>query len=188
MLPLTTRVSGQFSKAMQGRIQRLEGVTISARIEVPDTLVWWYWQEFGTASSGDAGRASGHSYEIVPKQAKLLVYPYNGQKVISLRVEAHPGIKPRRSVTKALPEIREATQANVRKALVAGGADHPELIRQAILESAQEAKRLIVESIAQNIPGTRDGDSEEHISPGKLGGRTAASVFDEEAQVVDLSS
>lgn len=184
MLPFKTQIAGKFVEQVEARARKWADTKISARITVPDELVWWYWQEFGTAASGDAGRASGHTYEIVPVKAKYLIYPYQGKKVMTLKVEAHPGIKPRRSVTKALPDIRDNTKTTVRQALHQGGADHPELIREAILEATLAAKRRIVASIAENITGTRVGDPDNFISPGRLGGETAASVFDSQAQVV----
>lgn len=168
-------VTGDFNQKMQERVAKWQAVSgqIVAKIVVPDDLKFWYFQEFGTASRGDAG---GAAYSIDPIHANSLAFPGpGGEKVFAKHVN-HPGIPARHSVGKAMPQIEEDTAASITKALQSGAADDPSLLKVAVEQSTQNAKELIVQSMEQNIPGTR--------ADGKLLGRSAASVFDAEAQVV----
>src|SRR6478752_1499987 len=131
-MQFNVKTNGAFGAHLQRRIEAWHGRKIGARIRVPPELSWWYWQEFGTATRGDQPQASGHTYPIYPVNAKMLSWPgASGQRVFSHGVPAHPGIPPRRSVTKVLDDIRQETQEGVRAALREGGADHPDLIHSA---------------------------------------------------------
>lgn len=178
-LPLSGKIEGRFLKAMQERSARWKNVKIASRIEVPVELRWWYWNEFGTATKGDPEHgASGHYYTIVPVAAKELRFPHNGQMVFSKEVP-HFGVKPSRSVTKVLVEIRENASAAVHDAFLHGAADDPQILKLTIFHATQKAKELIVESMSRNIPGVREAEPEL----GRLGGARASDVFEESAEV-----
>lgn len=182
-IPLTSKVQGRFLQAMQERSTKWANARIAVRIEVPEELEFWYWDEYGTASKGDVDHgASGHSYTIVPVTAKGLVFPQGGQMTFHSSVE-HPGVKPSRSVTKVMPDIRDKAVALIHQAFIDGAADDPEKLHAAVLQAVAAAKDLIVHSMAQNIPGVRAIEP----SAGKLGGERAADAFDREAQIVDHS-
>jgi hypothetical protein len=180
---ITGKILGRFTERLERRIAALNKADrVAARIEAPPELRWWYWLEFGTASRGDAGRASGNYYEIDPVNAEVLRFPYGGEMVLRDHVD-HPGIRPHRSITKALPQIREATQSLIHQYLQAGAADNPKELQDALLDSVSNAKALIVESMAVNIPGHREVEPER----GRLGGASAAEAFEAMAKVVNLS-
>jgi len=172
-IPLTVTSRGQFLDRLAARrTAAQEATVIASRIVVPEALAWWYYQEFGTAP-----------HQIAPRDSSQLVFPDGGR--VSHPVQ-HPGTKPTRSVTKVLDEIEKAAAEMVRKAFLAGALDDPSLLRTAIHEATEEAKRLIVASIAQDLPGSRGPtDPNYPKQSGKLEGRTAAEVFEEMATIED---
>jgi hypothetical protein len=176
------RIVGKFAERLERRIAANRGARAAARIETPPELAWWYWTEFGTATRGEPGRASGHYYEIDPVNAEALRFPWNGEMVMRDHVD-HPGIRPHRSIRSILPEIREAIRRFVEEGLRSGAADNPKVMQQEILDAVYNAKALIVESMAVNLPGQRDVEP----NSGRLGGASAAQVFKDKATVVDLS-
>lgn len=183
-IPLKLRSNGGLIKQLQERRAKWVSSSIAVRLTVPPELFWWYLQEFGTASAGDKG---GVPYSIDPVDSELLAYPGPDGKTVFAHHVNHPGIKPRRMVTKVLPQIREAIARRATEALKDGATQDPAVMLQAMLAAVGDAKELIVESIAQNLPGTRPVNTQFPKQGGKLGGRTAASVFEENATVVDVS-
>lgn len=169
---------------IQERRSKWSAGKLGAKIVVPPELEWWYWLEFGTASRGDAG---GPSYSITPVDSTYLVFPQEGATTFSKGVQ-HPGVAPRRSVTKVLPNIETDTLQKINAALHAGAADDPALMQDALMSAVMQAKALIVDSISVNIPGTRPVNVKYPKQSGKLLGNTAASVFDSAAQIVPSSS
>jgi hypothetical protein len=183
---ITGKILGRFTERLERRIAALNKADrVAARIEAPPELRWWYWTEFGTAAVGDKDRASGNYYEIDPVDAEVLRFPYGGEMVLRDHVD-HPGIRPHRSITKALPQIREVTQSRIHQALQAGAADAPKKLQEAVFDALNApggAKDLIVQSMAVNIPGHREVEPER----GRLGGASAAEAFEAMAKVVNLS-
>ncbi len=180
MIPLTASFSGSFLRQIEARATKWRGTKIAVRIKVPPELSWWYWQEFGTATRGDAGRASGKPYDILPVNAKALSFPGpNGDRILTGSVRDHPGIKPRRLVESIRPEIRAQLLSKAHEAFKAGAGDQPALLKEAMFSGTEQAKTQIVESIADKLPGTR--------ADGRLHGGTAASAFEAAAQVVDIT-
>ena len=167
-IPLTVKVSGNFLSRLQQRIAAFSAAKVSATLVAPPELQWWAWNEYGTAA---------HTISAI--NAPELRFPYEGVIAHALSVQ-NPGIiKPGRSVTKALPAIREQAIEKVREAFSAGGADDPSILHEAIVNAVEAAKTLIVESMAENIPGRRALEPEQ----GRLGGQTAAEVFQAETTV-----
>lgn len=163
----TGGISGDFLDRMSKRIEQWSGKTISARIYAPDELMWWYWLEVGTAGP----------YPIDPINAKMLKFPGDaGEAVYAHHVE-HPGIAPRHSVLQAMPEIQAQASVKIAEAMSEGGLDDATLLQAAVNTAVKEAKTQIAESIATNIPGTRED--------GRLLGQTASSVFDAKAVVIE---
>lgn len=173
MIPLSVSSGGQLIAALRDRYSKWSGLRASARLTVPPELSWWHHQEFGTAP-----------YPIDPITGEALAFPQGGQTVIREHVD-HPGLKPKRMVTQVLPDIENKTSENVNRALAEGGIDDPEMVRAAVIQSVRDAKELIVQSIAQNLPGTRPANPDYPKQGGKLEGRTAAEVFEAEAVVVE---
>lgn len=188
---------GLFVQQLRERVKKWEGTQApAARIVVPDELRWWYFNEFGTATKWeDPGgrvlnaRLAGvpppihgkQKYQIVPVDAKALAFPVRGTLVITKLVN-HPGIRPSRSVTKALADIERTMKDRVRDALYAGAADDPTRLKEAVQEAAEQAIQHIAESMSRNLAGARE--AVENGGEGKLGGRSAAEVFQSEARIV----
>lgn len=170
----TGGIKGDFAERMVARSQKWAIPPISARIFAPDDLIWWYWQEHGTASRGEAG---GAPYPIDPVNAKALAFPDAQGKLVFRQHVEHPGIAPRHSVLKAIPDIEAQSRTKLAAALTDGGLDNPSTLQTAVTAAVTEAKAQIVTSMSENIPGTR--------IDGKLAGDTAASVFDAEAEVIE---
>jgi hypothetical protein len=163
-----TKLSGDFAKRLTDRQAKYSGRTASAVLRVPEALHWWYWQEFGTPP-----------YPIDPVNAKALAFPgQDGNTVFRSHVD-FPGLRPRRAVTSVLPEVEAAAGASLRAAFEAGAADDPAILQQAIVAATEQAKVIIVASIADKMPNTR--------ADGRLQGSTASDVFSQQSEVVNLS-
>lgn len=180
---VTTR--GLFREQIRKRQQAWSQAKVSARITVPDELSWWYWNEFGTASKADPGRGSGAPYPIEPVNGKALVFQGRAGTVITSRVDAHPGVRPSRSVAESRQQIDQVMRDAVAKA-IAQSADKPELVQEALQSAARQAVEIIGEAMNRNLQPSRDGDSEFPNQAGRLGGggRRAGDVFVQNAQIV----
>lgn len=194
MIQFKAKIEGKFAQSLQERLAQVQANRDpSARVTVPAADSWWYFNEFGTATKHSAPTSAGNAeiapipppihgggtYPIDPVNAKELRFPQGGEVVFRSHVD-HPGIRPSRSVTKALPEIEQVFMSKVSASFADGAADNPAQLQEVVLEVANEAKALIVQSMAENLNGTRSIEPEL----GKLGGRTASQVFDSDAQVV----
>lgn len=169
-------ISGDFVSKIAARRDAWRARKIGALIYAPDALKWWIYQEYGTATRGQFG---GPRYPIDPVNAKVLAFP-NGQGGTTLTPHVdHPGIPPRHSVEKALPQIEEFVMAALEQALNEGAADDPIALQEAVIKAVTEAKQLIVRSMSENIPGTRDD--------GRLQGQSAAGAFESESEVRPLT-
>lgn len=182
MFPLRVSSQGQFAARMAKRKEAWSSARIAARLTIPEGNNWWYINEFGAAA---------HSIDV--HNAPTLVFPKDGEVWEPLHVN-HPGTPPRRMITSVLPEIREQALAKVNEAFNQGAADNPSILKAAVADSVQVAKDLIVASITELLPGHREAGEGPNAagqtvqySAGKLGGRTAAEVFEEEAIVVETS-
>jgi hypothetical protein len=168
--------STKFLAEIKRRREAVSAAVISARIRVPEEHVWWYWHEFGTASRATMGTANAQGYQIVPLNADILSFPTAGERVFTHKVW-HPGVYPRAIVRKVINQIVAEAFTDIAEPLAQGKLD---LVRQILLErSIVRAKELIAHSMAQELIGTR--------VDGKLEGRDAASVFTEQAEIVDTS-
>lgn len=182
-IPLTIKSGGQFAERIAKRRQAWSTAQVAARLIIPPGNEWVYYQEFGTTGP----------YPIDVKNAPTLIFPKDGEIWEPLHVN-HPGISPRRMITSVLPEIRQEALAKVSQAFADGAGDNPAVLRGAVVEAVQQAKELIVDSIAELLPGHREAGEGQNASgqtvqysAGRLGGRTAAEVFEEEATVVETT-
>jgi hypothetical protein len=178
----TTR--GLFLQQLKKRQEAWSQAKLSARITVPPELDWWYWNEFGTATKADPGRGSGHTYSIEPKDAKALAFPGANGTVITARVDAHPGIKPSRSVAESRAQIDELLKSIVGQA-VAQYADNPQEIQRVLHTVAEQAVDIISDALSQNLNGVRNADPLFPNQMGKLHGQRPGDVFKQNASVVD---
>lgn len=159
----------QIKETLQSRYKE----EVSYIITVPDDLNWWYFQEYGTGTRGESGKASGSSYDIVPTSGMYLKIPNAlGGYVFVPIVKDHPGINARYSVTKILPELQKYSDSKLREYSI---LRNPSELETIIKDIADKAKELIIKSFEENLPGSRED--------GKLEGKTAAQVFSERATV-----
>lgn len=197
MIQLTTRrLRGNFVERIERRAQlwsKIDGLVY--RLVVPPHMKWWYWQEFGVpahrinpiypknmdvgtgAEDDDGGRVG----------SDVLVYDGPGGLTFSQVVTNHPGIPAHRTVWGVVigsPALQMATDQVMQHAMHMGAADDPELIAEAIEEIMRRAKRMIVDRMRFDLRGRRPYNPEFPAQSGKLMGRTAAEVFDEEADIV----
>ena len=172
-MKFTVKAQGLFSKQLQARIEKWSG-SVATRIRIPEELRFLYWQEYGIP---------GHT--IVPVEAKVLAFPGEGGTQLRESV-SWPGTKPTRTISKSLDEIHAAAAMHLQGALQAGGADDPELVRRALLEATEEAKAVIAEGLATDLPGTRPENPEYPKQSGRLHGETASDVFTALAEVVEV--
>jgi len=151
------RNRGTFAKEMRKRAQDFHGKKLSARISMPEgeQFRWWYWNEFGTALRGDAGRASGKAYSIDPQYVAMLRWPTAlGEYHYALHVN-HPGIHPRRMITKALDEVRKVASFAAYKIIIQDDFRF-ETFRQVLLDNIMpDVKNVIVQSISNELTQTR---------------------------------
>lgn len=176
------QITGSFLARVRAGIQEAAGVgTIAGRISVPSNLAWWYFQEFGTATRGDAGRASGRPFDIYPVNARALAWEdTNGGSVVRAYVKNHPGIYPQHFVTSSLQSILNIAASNVQQALRRSPFSVL-AIRTSLLEQTMpSAKEVIVEAMSERLPGVR--------IKGKLGGQVASDVFNRDSFIRNVGA
>lgn len=196
MMDFSVRSEGLFLKLLEKRKAAWSAAgNFSYRLRVPPTLSWWYYQEFGTATKFDkppatvggfrisalsGSKSGGKKYKIEAVNAKLLRFPYDGRMIYKKRV-MHPGVKPARFVVSALNEIDAEVQDAAKWAFKNGALEQPEILKNAVRSAVVKAKEFITTNMSRALDGSRDLEPEG----GKLGGRDAASVFDDQAQIVE---
>jgi hypothetical protein len=168
-------VSTKFLAELKARAKSFKQRRISAVLTVPPDLRWWYWLEFGTALRGETGKtptgyekASGHPYPIVPVDAPILSFPTEFGQRFAMSV-VHPGIRPRKSVTKAIPEIMEKAHVDIVNALITKGFRYSSIKDALVQKSLPRAKELIAENLLKDAPNVRPD--------GRLEGDTAGDTF-----------
>ena len=185
IVKITPKSNGGFAKEFGARAASFRGAQIAARIQVPSDLTWWYFLEFGTATRQEDAPVPGPgaAYPIRPVDhgdhtLHTLAWPgEGGETVFRKLVPAHPGIRPHPFVRQAIPDILSQWAIDIRAALVEGGFRMSTIKDSLMEETMPYALALLVSNLAAAAPGTRPD--------GNLLGDTAASVFEEEAEIVD---
>lgn len=170
--------STRFLAALDQRIANVRSRTASARITVPEELIWWYFQEFGTASRATMGTSNPDGYEIVPIHGDFLKFPGKDGETVYSKAVHHPGVYPRAFIRRILDDIVNAAMKDVGQALLANGYSFDAVAQALIDYSLPRAKEMIVQSMAEELTGTRHYHS----------GRSASEMFAEGAQIVDTTS
>lgn len=172
--------SGQFVEQIGKLVGQLSSTKIAAEIVVPDSMSWWYWQEFGTATRGDAGYASGRTYDD-PSEPTGFAFPDalypnapDGYRV-GEQLHNQPGIFPAHFVQSRIKTIMQFVGHSFFESGHNSKYD-PEAIRADFLENVMpNTIGIIAQSMAEALPGVR--------ATGKLHGGTAAGAFETEAKV-----
>ncbi len=169
-----------FAEAMRERAESFRGTRISARLRVKPEAGFWYFLEYGTATRSDGqgpfGASPGTNYDIDPVNKKVLHWGPYGAGTFASHV-SHPGIRPHPFVRQSLTEIVQKVGSDVSEFLSNGGDLTPQALQQMLINTGMEdAKTILVNSLAQLAPGTQEN--------GKLLGETAASVFGDGAVIV----
>lgn len=174
-IPFKLKSGGRF-KATINKIKGTLPTVVGAKLTVPPELAWWYWMEYGTAP-----------HVIKPNSSKYLVFPGPNGKTFAEEVN-HPGTKPLRIVETVYPEIKSEASRILAESFAKGALTNPELFRQAFMDAVQRAKVLIVESMAKTLQpnGPRPVDSTYPKQSGKLQGKLASNVFEEQSTVVEI--
>jgi hypothetical protein len=173
----TTITSTKFLAEMTRRASAVRATPIAAKIVVPDSLRWYYWLEFGTALRGEAGHASGHTYDIDPVKRLVLAWPKSGGMHFAAHVVA-PGIRPRAFIRKVLPDIRTAAGTAVGSALLASGFD-----LAAAQSALTQSMSVAIEVMADSLALETTSDVREASTGGM--GRTASEAFRIDAKVTE---
>lgn len=186
-----TAKSTRFLAELARRHREFAQKPIRARIVIPEDMKWLWYQEYGTGLAGP----SHSTYKIRPKFKDWLQWPDPEDKYSGLNpavfgtpgqgvarrfvVSAHPGVKPTHMVRNAIPDAARAVLKDFANSLVASGWNRQVVKVRLTTVSMVEAKHIITLSIEESLPGRR---TDEYA---KLGGKSAAEVFDTAATIKD---
>jgi hypothetical protein len=177
-LPIKAKISGNFLSRIKARQVAWSATTkLGARLHLPDGMEWVYYHEVGTFGP----------YPIPTMPTGVAYLDDNGVLVKAAQV-FHPGVKATHMIQNTMPEIDRASAEAVQEAFIAGAADNPATLQGKLEQATEEAKNLITQSISQSLPGTKAFNAQFPKQSGKLKGATAAEVFNEQAEVIPLSS
>lgn len=170
---MITITGGGFKEELQRRRNKMTGQRAGVLLWAADSVRWWYFQEHGTAGG----------YTISPVNAKLLRWPepsaQGGWRTATS--VTHPGVPATKFVSMVLADIEKMAGQAVMNALMASDYDMA-AVQDAMMEVGKEAKKLIVESLAQQLPQKRAAGT-----GGKLDGESPADVFDANTEVRPLT-
>lgn len=153
----------RFLKELQARSDSFSGRSISGVLVVPPELKWWVWLEYGTAA---------HPIDPGHPPEALRWFDAAGGAVIRDHVN-HPGIRPRAFVRKAMPTITSVMKAAVYASMLQNGFRYT-AVRTAVRSSMEDAKAVIVQSLAQETKTTARTDKDARL-PGRLAAQEFAS-------------
>lgn len=156
--------------------------TIAAKITVPPEMIWWYWQEFGTASYAEASPSyPGYTVPKVPDPTITLRFQGLDGSIILTKSIFTTGVPAKHMVTSVLNDIRRYAFTRVREVLKATNYSAIALEDLLLTDIMQYAKTIIIESFALNLS--------EHAGRqfGRLGSSTPAEEFTAKATIVNTS-
>jgi hypothetical protein len=190
MIPVQVR-SLRFLDELKRRRASFTGRSVSARIQVPPDLRFWYWLEFGTAGRQDPSAPMkskwGDTYPIEPVRAQMLHWPNalapnepSGGR-FQFHVD-HPGIRPTLIVRDVIAnkEVWKTIGQGIGNAMLHEGF-RLGVLKAQLLEGAMP---YISEQIASNLERAAPHTRED----GKLDGNKASDVWREEVEIVDSSA
>lgn len=169
---ISAKFAGNFVSSMEDRLGKWSASPrIAFTIKVPPDLYFWYYQEYGVAPR-----------TIVPREATMLAFP-GAQGTVLMNQADWPGIQGTHTVGTVQETIPDLAREILPTIFSNGNYDPSQITEAFMTEFMTRIKAEIVELMAQTIPGTRPANPEHPKQGGKLGGRTAAEVFDENATI-----
>lgn len=169
---ITSKIEGKFLKRLESLEKKYSSPFIIYRIVIPPELIWVYYQEYGTATRGEPGKASGVPYDIRPVIGKYLKIPkQDGGYAFVKEIKDHPGIPARYSIKQVLPEIESYCREQLLKnSIISSNKDADKIAK----DCAKFAVAKIAESLDRNLKTSEDG---------KLEGRSPGTVFKKLAKI-----
>lgn len=152
---------------------------VAFTITVPPEMVWWYWQEYGTALYAERSTSNPVGYYVRPQEAQALKFYDRATGNFRITNETFVyGIPAHHMITDILPEI----QQQIREISVEGmkqGYNINNLHSYLETVGVPHIIQIISESFATKLDlPVREG--------GRIGG-TAAEEFDQKVQIVDTT-
>lgn len=196
------------SKELERRIQELRK-PVAARIRVPETVKWWFWQEFGVGTRRRAvaqynvpgPRSKGYIIEVV--NAKLLSFPNvspsgsgydlpldptNPENVIAPVIPidprnklSHPGYEPRYMIRSILTNIRAFSGKTLLRSLLDRNYNM-DAVKQDLMGGVLPN---VLDQIAQSF--NENLNNYDRLD-GRLEGEAAGDAFRRQATIDDTSS
>ena len=195
------------SRELVRRIRELKK-PVAARIKVPATMKWWFWQEFGVATRRRAvvqynvPGPSTRGYTIEPVNAQILSFPNvnpsgggydlledptNPENVVAMRipvdagnVRSHPGYEPRYMVRSVLPAIHRFAGESLLRSLIVRDYNMDQVREDLISGIMPHVLDQLADSFNQNLDNYDRQD-------GRLSGEGAGDVLRREAEIVRAS-
>lgn len=155
---------------------------IAAKIVVTPEMVWWYWQEFGTAAFAERSPSyPGYDVPSVPDISITLRFQGEDGRIVLTKHVFTTGVPAKHMVSSIQDDIRKYAFTRIREVLKATKYN-PAGLEQVLLEDIMpRIKDMIKESFADNL--------NEHAGRqfGRLHGSTPEQEFENNATIVSTT-
>lgn len=174
--------STKLSKNLERMRSQFTGINkLSFKLVVPPEMIWWFWQEFGTAMYAERGTKAGNEvgYDVPNASngdAKTL--RFYDRTLGQFRLAKHTfvfGIPAHHMVTDSLPEIELTIKASIPKAFREADYDLNKIHDILLTEMMPKIKEIIREAFATklDLPSRPNGRLEQ----------SAADEFEQKATI-----
>jgi len=147
--------SGRLMDELRRRAEQMARDNIKLKLTVPPEHIWWYYQEFGTATFNE--NAPGSKYRIPGEEnvgAKTLHFYWERLgEVVHFEYVWHPGVHPKHMITDIEKELRSTLADSVKEALAEGKFSYEVLRGQLTQVGMARVKELIVQAFDQKLGG-----------------------------------
>jgi hypothetical protein len=173
--------STKFLPNLRGMRERFKGINqFSYKIVVPPEMIWWYWQEFGTALYAERGTKPGNEvgYDVTPINKGALKFYDRGAGDFRIAAKTFVyGIPPHHMVTDSLPEIEIEMKQSVMQAFREAEYDANKIHEILLTKMMPRIKEIIRQAfeIKLNLPSRPNGKLDQ----------SAADEFEQKAEVKD---
>jgi hypothetical protein len=184
MVDMFTVRGTKFKQQLQTMQAEFSGKRISAKITVPPEMLWWYWQEFGTASFAERGTTAPSGYEVPSLanqvEGKYLYFVSRQDGAAHIRHSVFVlGIPAKHMVTLSIPDIQKRVKEDTAIALKQGGYDFNYLRDYFISQTMPAIKEIIRQSFQDQLATTTRETGRLDV--------TAAEEFEAKAEIIDLT-